>query len=223
MDSFGEKNREITITLTSCGRWDLLEQTIKSLVEFWDGPEPERLLIYEDQDLTDQYKTILHSLVRKAIDDQWLFEIYTGKVGQIKAIDLMYAQVETPYIFHCEDDWEFYRTGFIEASFDVLEKYPNCINFWLREPQDTNGHPHRNGILKNNYKGQWGGFTFNPTLKRTFDYRKIVSYSNHTIFNRERPWESESKISMLYRRMGYTARIGEKGFVMHLGDQRHVQ
>ena len=217
------ESKEITVCLTSCGRWDLLEQTLKSLVEFWDGPEPERLLIYEDQDLTDQYKTILHNLVRKAINDQWLFEIYTGKVGQIKAIDFMYYKVSTPFIYHQEDDWIYYRTGFIQASFDILEKHPDCINFWLREPQDTNGHPHRNGILKNNYNGQWGGFTFNPTLKRVSDYKRIGSYSKHTVFNRERPWESESKISMLYRRMGYNARIGEKGFVRHLGDNRHVQ
>jgi hypothetical protein len=60
---------QITVCLTSCSRWDLLEITLKSLVQFWDGPKPERLLIYEDQDLTDQYKNILHDLVRKAIDD----------------------------------------------------------------------------------------------------------------------------------------------------------
>jgi hypothetical protein len=40
--------------------------------------------------------------------------VATGKkVGQIKAIDMVYMWVETPYIFHFEDDWEFLAKGFI--------------------------------------------------------------------------------------------------------------
>jgi len=29
-------------------------------------------------------------------------------IGQIKSIDKAYSMVDTEYIFHCEDDWEFY-------------------------------------------------------------------------------------------------------------------
>jgi hypothetical protein len=214
------ESKEITVCLTSCGRFDLLEKTVQSLLQFWDGEPPTHFFINEDSGLPIP-KGIGH-----LIQDFWpeiTYIEFAGNRDQIKALDRMYQAVTTPYIMQQECDWEFYRTGFIQASFEVLEKHPDCINFWLREPDDTNGHPHRNGILKNNYNGQWGGFTFNPTLKRVSDYKRIGSYSKYTVFNRERPWESESKISMLYRRMGYTARIGEKGFVRHLGDNRHVE
>jgi hypothetical protein len=220
------ESKEITVCLTSCGRFDLLEKTVKSLIKYWDGPKPKQFLIYEDSGIKSPGSNDVFLALKDLISDfseSQIFLLPDVRVGQIAAIDFMYEIVTTPYIFHCEDDWEFYRTGFIQASFNVLEKHPDCINFWLREPQDTNGHPHRNGILKNNYRGQWGGFTFNPTLKRVSDYKRIGSYSKYTVFNRERPWESESKISMLYRRMGYNARIGDKGFVRHLGNNRHVE
>jgi hypothetical protein len=29
------------------------------------------------------------------------------KVGQIVAVDMAYKMVDTPFVFHSEDDWEF--------------------------------------------------------------------------------------------------------------------
>ena len=138
---------QITICLTSCGRWDLLERTIKSLVQYWDGPKPEKLLIYEDQDLTDQYKRILHNLVTTCLNGEWEFEIYSGKVGQIAAITILYSKVTTPYIFHEEDDWETFKTGFVQRSLSILEEKPNIMQVWLRQPNDRNGHPAIGQIL----------------------------------------------------------------------------
>ena len=37
-----------------------------------------------------------------------------NRQGQIKSVDYAYSMVETPYIFHLEDDWEFYESYFIE-------------------------------------------------------------------------------------------------------------
>ncbi|MCQ5167817.1 hypothetical protein NE645_17870, partial [Roseburia hominis] len=33
----------------------------------------------------------------------------------------------TAYIFHCEDDWEFYRPGFVEDSRAILENKPEIL------------------------------------------------------------------------------------------------
>ena len=42
-------------------------------------------------------------------------------IGQIKSIDKnIYSLVKTEFIFHCEDDWEFYSYGFIEKSINIL-------------------------------------------------------------------------------------------------------
>jgi hypothetical protein len=227
---------QITITLTSCGRWDLLEITLKSLVQFWDGPEPERLLIYEDQDLTDQYKTILHDLVRKAIDDKWLFEIYTGKVGQIKAIDLIYAKVETPYIFHCEDDWEFTKTKFIQKSLAILEEKPMTCQVWIRHPNDRNQHPAigqvitlesgvKYQLMKTGFRGVWNGFSFNPGLRRLADYQKLFPKGMYADihWSPSNPLQAEQLVGKQYFRHGFRAATLLEGYCKHIGNNRHVQ
>lgn len=205
----------VTVVITSCGRLDLLYRTLKSFFNFNSYPIA-KIIIIDDSGIPN----ILQNL--KAVHP--LFELMDNEhnIGQILSIDRAYAMVETEYVFHLEDDWEFYRSGFIEASIEVLEKHPKCINLWLREQNDTNGHPHRNGVLNFNYRGQWHGFTFNPTLKRMSDYKKIGCYSKHTSFDKKNAWRSESKISTLYKRLGYHARISPQGYVRHIGDGRHV-
>lgn len=54
-------------------------------------------------------------------------------LGQIKSIDLAYQEVKTDYIFHCEDDWLFYRSGFIEDSMTILESDQSILTVWLRD------------------------------------------------------------------------------------------
>ena len=63
------------------------------------------------------------------------------RVGQIRLIDQAYARVDTPFIFHLEDDWEFYRSGFMEKSRALLERDPKILLVQLRAWNDTNGHP----------------------------------------------------------------------------------
>ena len=47
------------------------------------------------------------------------------KLGQARSIDLAYSMVETEYIFHCEEDWEFYVGEFIEQSISILKTTPD--------------------------------------------------------------------------------------------------
>lgn len=227
--------KEITVCITSCGRWDLLETTIKSLVQFWDGPKPEKFLIYEDQNLTDRHKTILHDLVSKSINGQWPFEIYTGKVGQIKAIDIMYEQVTTPYIFHLEDDWEFTKTGFIQKSIAILEEKPMTCQVWIREPNDRNGHPAigqvitlesgvKYQLMKTGFRGVWHGFSFNPGLRRLSDYQKLFPRAMYADihWSPSNPWQAEQLVGKQYFRHGFRAATLLEGFVRHIGNNRHV-
>ena len=54
--------------------------------------------------------------------------ISTGeRVGQIAAIDYAYYHVQTDYIFHLEDDWQFYAPVFIEKSRLLLMSLPLCL------------------------------------------------------------------------------------------------
>lgn len=209
---------EVTACLTSCNRPDLLARTLESFYRFNTYPI-NRFIVYEDSgtkcngELQLQYPDI-----------EWMDA--KERIGQIKAIDKMYQTVETPYIFHMEEDWEFYKSGFIEASMKILDSDPMISMVWIREKDDTNQHPiiwHQDfGIMKTNHQGLWSGFCFNPGLRRLSDYKRFNAYGNHTQFSRSKPWLAEAAISKLYAAAGFRAAILKQGYVKHIGEGRHV-
>ena len=74
--------------------------------------------------------------------------------------------------------------------------------------------------------GLWHGFSFNPGLRRTADYRRIGSYSRHVRFDPHHPIRAESGLSRLYRDLGMHAVIladnGGQGYVRHIGGGQTV-
>lgn len=233
------ESKDITITLTSCARWDLLESTIKSLIQFWDGPKPMRILVYEDNNLNDNEKKLLEDLFcdwgyigSKAVA---YIGLRCGKVGQIKAIDELYKFVTTPYIFHCEDDWTFTKTGFIQKSLSILEEKPNIMQVWLRNPNDRNGHPAIGQVLttedgvkyqmmKTGFRGLWHGFSFNPGLRRLSDYQKLYPNGMYADvhWSPSNPLQAEQLVGKQYFKHGFRAATTLEGYVRHIGSGRHV-
>jgi hypothetical protein len=225
----------ITVCLTSCGRFDLLTRTIESLIKHWDGPKPVALYIYEDsgvsigQEMTYLIKDYCRNLCPVTVYAD------SKNVGQITAVDRLYSLVETPYIFHCEDDWEFYQTSFIQSSLDILQHEPKVMQVWLRDPKDRNGHPasgpihthlrtHYQHLSKLHARGQWRGFSFNPGLRRLSDYQRLFpnGYAEKCTWDRAKPWMAESQIGQVYWRNGFVAATLLRGYVKHLGQNRHI-
>jgi hypothetical protein len=222
----------VTAVLTSCRRYDLLEETLKSF--FATNPAPlERLIVVEDG--PDIPWDVRGPFLGYPID--W---ISTGqRVGQIAAIDYAYSRVTTPYVFHMEDDWLFYRSGFIEKSLHVLQANPKCIQVQIRALNDLMGHPieehpytshgvewRRMALDYFGEEGDWHGFCFNPGLRRLSDYISVGGYGIHTTFDLKIPWLAESALSKLYRRRDFFAAVlsddNGSGYVRHTGDDRHV-
>lgn len=233
-------NNQITVCLTSCSRFDLLERTVKSLIQFWDGPRPKAFFIYEDSfPLSDvDYQKIVD--IMRVVNDRGVpFSIFTnksGKNGQIRAIDILYQNVQTPYIYHMEDDFETFRTGFVQKSLSVLEENPNIMQVWLRSPNDRNGHRcvgvpkmtkdrTRYQMLSAEYMNKWSGFSLNPGLRRLSDYQNLFpnGYSGVTAFDPKNPLKSEIEIGQVYKRNGFRAATLLEGYVRHIGNGRHVK
>ena len=104
----------ISFVLTSCGRFDLLEQTLDSFFHFNTAPIRQFIVV------EDSGETGVEALLRKYPAS---FEVIVNHEtrGQIASIDAAYRRVSEPLIFHCEDDWLFLRPGFIEDSIKVIE------------------------------------------------------------------------------------------------------
>jgi len=210
----------VTCLLTSCGRQDLLEQTLESFFKF-NTYDITEFWVYEDSGcpgINDELK-IKYPFI------QWIEP--KNRTGQIVALDALWSRCKTNYAFMMEDDWETYRGGFIEASMAILDIHPKIGQVWLRERDDANGHPVEwpvnldFGIMKTNH-GLWTGLCFNPSLKRLSDYKLIRSYGRHTQFSRKAPWRSESVIGQVYNRLGFKAAMLPQGYIKHIGNERHV-
>src|ERR1041384_4120730 len=123
---------DITVVVTSCNRHDLLARTLASFRAHETEGRVARILVAEDGNADP-------SEVCARFGAEYFC---TGsRVGQIKLIDRAYAKVTTPLIFHLEDDWEFYRSGFMEKSRHFLDMDPKILLVQLRPWNDNSGHP----------------------------------------------------------------------------------
>ena len=233
---------DVTLVITSCNRLDLLQKTISSFDKFNTYPIKERIIV-DDSGKKENWD----QLINKYNTDYKLI-LNKNNIGQIKSIDSAYSQIITPFIFHCEDDWEFYRSGFIEDSLKVLNSDSKILQVWLRKRDDTNGHTVEsqkyslNGLnyyyMSRLYNKVWSGFAFNPGLRRLDDYNLIKPYDtikfpdnlNFTIPDYPPNLYKEKCISLTYDKLGYRAIIFEDSYVKHIGwgrtqwveDRKHI-
>lgn len=229
------KDKKVTLVITTCDRNDLLEITLKSFFKYNTYPI-EKTIIVDDSGIGEKLNW---EPIKQQIKVP--FEIILNKEneGQIESIDKAYAKVDTDYIFHCEEDWEFNHSGFIEKSFEILEDNDKVFTVWLRSHNDTKRHKietEKKYILNNDYyylmdqyhKKVWCGFTFNPGLRRTSDcmifhpyaekeIRTLKGKNNMTIMH-------EMDMSIYYQELGYRGAITSRkeGYVKHIGGKRHV-
>lgn len=219
-----DKNSDTTLVITSCGRFDLLKQTLNSFDLHNTYPIKE-VIFTEDSGKEE---------ITNAIPEHWLphsrIIINKKKLGQIKSIDLAYEDITTEYIFHCEDDWMFYRNNFIEESKVILQHDANILQVWLRDYDEDikKNYPFHYPIQKYYLKEilyyklgsnneDWKGFSFNPGLKRKSDYDAIKPY-----FCNKDGARTESYLSNIYFKKNMFAVFLEKSAVKHIGWEQHI-
>lgn len=220
---FSEKS-DVTIVITSCGRFDLLKRTLESLDKYIDYPI-KKVIITEDSGSDDVYLAVPNNLKKNT-------EIIVNKVklGQLASIDAAYKFVQTPYIFHCEDDWEFYRYQFIIDSLEVLNNYKEVDVVRLRSfYYDIAPHypfhflGDREVINKvafyelGSTDPLWKGFSFNPGLRRMVDYKKVAPYARF-----ESSSKGESGISIESSNLNMRTVLLENDACSHIGYGNHV-
>lgn len=212
---------KVTFVLTSCNRFDLLEETLRSFIKFNTYPIDKYIFI---EDTNKNF--LLEEVINKfpELKDNSLLLINDPKLGQMASIDKAYSFVETDYIFHCEEDWEFYNKEFIKDSLSVLKQDDKIVSVWIRALEDTNGMPIEDNIskteegveyqlLETKFRGVWHGFTLNPGLRRTKDYEIAKPFSDKG---------SEEALSVLYFKHGFRGAILPKGYMKHIGWFRHA-
>jgi GR25 family glycosyltransferase involved in LPS biosynthesis len=211
-----DQKNNVSVVFTSCGRLHLLEKTIRSFLQYNTYPIDKYIVIENDKQKNT--KEVLAKIFK---DLNFLLIINDENIGQVSSIDKAYSFVESEYIFHCEDDWEFYNKNFIQNSIDVLKHNQKYINVNIRKRFDGERgsmHPISEKLYTNsntcfheyeiNYLGMWHGFSWNAGLRRNSDYKFIKNYKKY---------KDEAGVGNFYKENGYVAVCLEQEYCKHLG------
>lgn len=210
---------EVTFVLTSCGRFDLLEETLASFFRFNSAPVARHVVIEDSGDtavraVTAKFGNRIDVLVNEE------------RLGQMRSIDRAYATVTTPFVFHCEDDWRFLRAGFIEDSLRILKGVPEVSAVLSRKTGQKKSHDRiyrasrgmmHDGVayrpMDTDILPPWGGYSFNPSLVRLADYKAAGPFSK---------FSHEAFVSQDYVRRGMKTACLERPACETIGRKRHV-
>jgi len=227
---------KVTFVLTCCGRVDLLERTLDTFFEHNDYPI-ERYIITEDSADEEVFEQC-RKLNKEKYNNKLEFIFNHDKLGQSASIDKAYSMVNTEYIFHCEEDWEFYRGGFIQDSIKVLKTQPKVLQVWIRPKSDKilnkieqkrytlPGGVKVRKVLPVSFKVKganedgtdmvienYMGFSWNPGVKRKKDWELLEG--GYSFFEREH------LVDHHYRDLGYMvvslSEDDNDGYVRHTG------
>jgi len=116
----------VTLSITTCKRFDLFEKTINSVLNCFDIDKIDKWLCVDDNSsIEDQQK--MKTLYP-------FFEFYfknSNEKGHPKSMNIIKNNITTPYILHLEDDWVFYKKrNYITEALSVLyqdSKYGQCL------------------------------------------------------------------------------------------------
>ena len=213
---------KVTVCITSCDRFDLLQKTLDSFLQLNSYPV-DKILVTEDSTNPDMASHILN---RYGCKIELIFNEYN--LGIYRSIDNMYNQVNTEYIFHCEDDWSFSNnSNFMQESVDILEERKDVNRVCVRQDldptyvEDNNHFTSTNvefNLLKNPHCGIWCGFSNNPGLRRKSDYVKMFPNGFASFIVRGEPaLNTEIRCNNHAAKLGYRAALLKNRVCTHIG------
>jgi glycosyltransferase involved in cell wall biosynthesis len=219
----------VSVVITSFNRRELLKKTIESFLKFNTYPI-EEFIIIEDSGNKEMYewlKGFIFSLNYDCIYGYKKFNVIFNPVniGLIESIDKAYSFVTTPYVFHTEDDYEFYKPGFIEKSLEVLEAEENIMQVYIRNANESDNpvEPIIYNIGESSYRlfgntpgGLWHGFCFQCGLRKMSAYEKIRPFTQW-VNPSDQLTIKECKIGQAYYDLGYRVAVLPEGYARHTG------
>ena len=223
------EDKDVTLFITSCGRPQLLKRTLESFVKHNTYPI-KAVILCEDsgiKGIADFAQYIIPYTVKFCYNET--------RIGQMKTIEKYTGLITTPYVFHLEDDYEFFDSGFIELSFKIMDSDPKISQVLLEDEQHgyhkvdignalcykilTSDPNHPLNSVYNSGDGALSVFSWRPSLKRIEIARLRIPYAH---------WDDEYTIQLAVNKLGFygvitcNQRNGKQGFCTHIGKTYHV-
>lgn len=117
----------VTFTITTCKRYDLFEKTINSFLNCClDLDKIDKWFLVDDNSSEEDRE--------KMKKNYPFFEFYFKDIsekGHPRSMNIIRKHINTPYIFHMEDDWKFIsKRNYISECLEILneeDNYGQCL------------------------------------------------------------------------------------------------
>jgi hypothetical protein len=214
----GDVDDRVTLCLTSAGRPDLLRRTLGTLV-------PGNASSFQDIFIIDDLASEECAQVIRTLCPQARLLLNETRLGHHRSVDRMYRLVQTPFIFHCEDDWQFTPVPFIADCLKGLRAFPDASVVCVRAVDALQGAAligaqfaeidgSQFWLRSMTARPVWNGFTFNPCLLRRALWQEHGPYAKY-------PSEAAVSEHMKARGLRVVQLVG--GVCRHIGADRHVE
>jgi hypothetical protein len=204
---------KLTVVLTSCGRFDLLAETVESFLRYFDTG---RIVVADDAG--NAKDAAAFAIEFPQVD----MRVNDPQCGQMRSIDGLYGLVHTPFVVHLEDDWKFSGGVDLDKIVRFLEARPDisvvCIgyrfdkrfadrarkvtqdgtDYWV---WDLDAHP------------KWFSYSFNPSVSRAAFWREHGPYAG---------FRTEEGLSQFAKSRGLRIAMLIPSLAEHIGDDRHA-
>ena len=111
----------VTLTITTCKRFDLFEKTMNSLLNCVDIDKIDFWFCVDDNSSSNDREKmqIMYPFFKFYFKD-------VNEKGHPQSMNIIKNNVKTPYLFHLEDDWKFFiKRNYIEDAIDIIESNKN--------------------------------------------------------------------------------------------------
>lgn len=206
--------KRMTTVLTSCGRFDLLEETVNSFLRAF---ETDKIIVAEDSEDAAGAEAFAAKCPKAEV------RLNLPKLGQLRSIDKLYATIDTPYVVHLEDDWGFTQSLDLDEVIAFLEARPDiavvCIAHRIYDPRFSKGaRTERHGnidylVWDLDAHPKWFSYSFNPSVARMSLWHEFGPFEKFV---------TEENLSLFCKERGMRIALVTPGIADHIGDDRHA-
>lgn len=201
----------VTLTLTMGRRPELLAESLESLLQHHEFAHIIGINDFGDEATNDVFRQYCPKGTLISLD---------SPSGHHAAIDRLYKDLRTPYVFHCEDDWLFENAPDIQTAVGLLSAdrsitqvcFRQLSDFGLAPPEATKIVKVRFGAASysrlDGLHAQWHGYTFNPHLIAATTLAEIGPFAR---------FKKERHVSRWLRKQGRFVAYLDPGSCRHLG------
>jgi GR25 family glycosyltransferase involved in LPS biosynthesis len=227
----------VTLTITTCKRFDLFEKTMNSIINCVDIDQIDFWFCVDDNSSSED---------RQKMKDLYpFFEFYFKDIkekGHPQSMNIIRNYVKTPYLFHLEDDWKFFvKRNYIKDSIDIIESNKligQClfnknyaeiesdidikggiyhttnsglryfIHEYCKTEEDAINWKNKYGNCKSSF--YWPHWSLRPSVSRTYIFKDIGEFN-------EQISHFEMDYAHKYANKGYISAFFEGIYCLHTG------